>query len=491
MRILKFSATLLTILAILSPVLAASGFESTGIGTRAWGMAGAFRAVADDWTAAYYNPAGYAYIQDNQLGGNLGLVHLRNELTPNYRYGGEYESGVFNDQINFNNHQIISNPSGGLLARLPIWGESVVGLSIYQPFDYNISWELYDMPAAYNDSLSVPGDQYTNNFDVVAFQATFSREFSEDKLSLGIGLQLLRADLRYTDITLRDNLYGAPLNDRPYDKITEYSISDGYGWGFGINAGMLMKVNDKLNLALTANMPFDITVSGRSRLEWYMPKNPTLAYSTDDPDIANPGMPENLFVSGTDIVDSADFEVEISLPPTFGFGLSYAVRENLTLAFDADYTLWSQFKGLNFVYSNHEGLTGPALTDSTLNTYLTTNQSTPVEWSDAMGFALGVTYDYKTLMTITAGGGYNESAAKESVGFVPQFIDTGDQYLLSGGITFHINEWDLGITSSYTSYPDLTVGSLVDVDGDGQFDNFPGLYKANTYETVLSFNYRF
>ena len=491
MRILRFSATLLIILALISPGLAAGGFDNSGIGTKAMGMAGAFRAIADDWTAAYYNPAGYAYIYDNQLGGNMGLVHLRNELDPTYLYGGTYESGIFNGQTNYNTNEILSNPSGGIMARLPIWGETVVGFSAFQPFDYNISWQLYDLPSAYNDSLFMPTDQFANNFDVVAFQVTFGREFIEEKLAFGIGLQLLRADLLYTDIIFRDNPYGAPLNDRPYDKITEWARNDGYGFGFGVTAGMLLNLTEKLKVGLTANMPFDITVDGTSKLEFYMPRNQTLAFSSDSTVISNPGTPENLFVSGTKVVDSADFEAEINLPPSFGLGLAFAVTEDFTVAFDAEYTLWSQFDGFAFTYTNHQGLTGAADTSDFVNSFFTADLSQPVDWDNAANMALGMTYDYKNKVTFMVGGGYDQSPARESTVFIPQLVDTGDKYTIAGGLIFHIDQWDLGLSSSYTSAPDLTVDELIDTNADGQFDTFPGLYKADTYETVLSFNYRF
>jgi len=61
---------------------------------------------------------------------------------------------------------------------------------------------------------------------------------------------------------------------------------------------------------------------------------------------------------------------------------------------------------------------------------------------------------------------------------------------LSGGFMFHINEWDIGLATSYTSYPDLTV-TKIDSDGDGIDDTIPGFYQADYYETVLSFIYRF
>ena len=66
----------------------------------------------------------------------------------------------------------MSNPSGGILFRLPFWGETVFGFSGYQRFDNNVTWTLYDPIPSYSDSVSLPDDQYRTNLDVVSFQLT-------------------------------------------------------------------------------------------------------------------------------------------------------------------------------------------------------------------------------------------------------------------------------------------------------------------------------
>ena len=73
---------------------------------------------------------------------------------------------------------------------------------------------------------------------------------------------------------------------------------------------------------------------------------------------------------------------------------------------------------------------------------------------------------------------------------IPQFVDTGDKYGFNLGFVAHVEQWDIGLITSYFAYPDLQT-PLVDVDNDGLDDSFPGDYKAATYETVLSLNYRF
>ncbi len=44
------------------------GFEGPGLGIRANSMGGAFIAIADDWTAGYWNPAGLAQLKGTGIG---------------------------------------------------------------------------------------------------------------------------------------------------------------------------------------------------------------------------------------------------------------------------------------------------------------------------------------------------------------------------------------------------------------------------------------
>ncbi len=500
MGYLKFTGVVLFVLLVLTMAALAGGFENNNVGLKATAMGGAFRALADDWTAAYYNPAAYALIPDNQFGGNAAFVHYRNELIPNYKRSSAtdaYETGFFNDQPIYNPHEILSNPSGGLVLRAPVAGETVFGFSIYQPFDYNLTWTLFRPLTAYTNGLSLPADQYRTNLDVVAFQLSAGREFQEEQLYLGLGLELLRADLIFTEIIFRDNPMPAPFDDRPYEVIPEWAKNDGSGWGFGVRGGLLWKPAKRINVGLTAHLPFDITISGdSSNLNFYLPQvADTVALRAAGYTIGTIGF---LYGSGARINALAEFETKLQLPPSAGIGVAFDVTEKLTVALDAQYMLWSQFAGFNFEYSNFSQISRlvdtSLLIDGADTTYtrdwVTQNTSHPVDWKNAGRVMMGAQYQVSSLFTLHAGGFLDQSPARNATQFTPNFVDTGDKSGLSGGFMFHINEWDFGIASSYTSYPDLKITAL-DSDGDGLDDSFPGLYKAGYYETVLSFIYRF
>lgn len=499
-RYMKTASHLLRVVAglfLLSTTVVASGFEITSLGAQARGMAGAFRAVANDWSAAYYNPAGYAYLQDNYFGVNAAFVHNRNELAPSYfapsGTGQQYDWGHYNGRNIFNFHEILNNPSAGLVIRTPIWGETVFGLSIYQPFDYDATWKLYDVLSAYNRSVSLREEQYKNDLDIVAFQLTAGREFVPDKLSIGIGLQLLRAGMVFRDLTLRANPLSSPFSDRIWDKIPELSSNVGNGYGFGIRAGLMWRAAEKLRVGIVGAIPFEITTSGTTQFEFIMPDRA----STTTFDNLAPGTVEHLFSNGGAVVFTSDFESNLKLPSSIGIGLAFDVTERLLFSLDAELTFWSQFEGVSFNYTNFDfselkpsDLKQSERVDSIMN-FFQADLSRPVQWDDAGKLMAGLRYAVSPTLTFVGGASLDQAPSSNFTDLSPQFFDTGDKFGLAGGILLFIDRWDLGLTTSYTDYPEETSSSLQDLDGDGIEDNFPGLYKGAQYETVLTINYRF
>lgn len=497
---LKFKGVVLFGMLVLTGTAWSGGFENNNVGLKATAMGGAFRALADDWSAAYYNPAAYALIPDNQFGSNAAFVHYRNEIVPNYRRiagNNALETGFYNDRSIYNPHEILSNPSGGLVIRTPFAGETVFGFSIYQPFDYNVTWNLFRPLTAYGNRFTLPSDQYRTNLDVVAFQLSAGREFKEEKLYLGMGLQILRADLIFSEILFRDNPMPQPFDDRPYELIPQWAKSNGHGWGFGLRGGLLWKPNEKINVGFTAHLPSNITISGdSSQLNYYLPEVlDTAATRLAGYSVGTIGF---LYSSGAQINALADFETKLNLPPSAAIGVAFDVTEKLTVALDAQYMFWSKFDGFEFSYSNFSQISRLVDTsflidgaDTTnIKDWVTQNTAHSVDWNNAGRVMVGAQYKASNLFSFYAGGFADQSPAGKAEKFTPNFVDTGDKIGISGGFMIHINEWDFGLASQYSSYPDLKV-SVIDSDGDGIDDSFPGTYKADYFETVFSFIYRF
>jgi len=497
MRAIKLTVFLGLLQILLVPAVFGSGMSFDGIGAKARAMGGAFRAVADDWTAAYYNPAGYGRIQDNVIAADAAILHNRYSLTPNVLWGGEYESGFFNGQEIANKHEVLNVPQGGILARLPApgLGEMVFGFSIIQQFDQNQTWQLFQNIPTHSDS-TFPLNQFGINFDAVAFQFTAAKNYIEDRLSLGLGLSLVRGDLKYSSIALRNNPMPSPVSDRPHDKIPEWYETDGYGWGFGYRFGALFDATEKLHLGLVYTGKTSLDIDGTTRLKFYMGDNPYNDYYE-----TNQLFEELLFLNGEVINATADFKTTIDLPASIGGGLAYDVNDRLTVALDAEYIFWSQFEGFNFEFTDFQGNTfrdETILTDTTFTRaqdMMTGDLAIPVVWKDAPRVMVGATYQALSYLNVRAGFMADKSAIDwenvDGITLTPQFFDLGTKYTYSLGLGFDIDVWNISLTNSYTHYPDLNVYQQADVDDDGLMDNLTGGYEGDQYQTVLGISYRF
>jgi len=197
------------------------------------------------------------------------------------------------------------------------------------------------------------------------------------------------------------------------------------------------------------------------------------------------GSAEFLFVSGEIPTQKSDFETTLKLPASLAFGVAYRATEKLTVALDAEYTLWSTYDGLDFSFSNFSG--SPLLEQE----FFQTDLANPVSWDNTGKISLGARYLLHPKLTLLVGACVDQSPARNSTDFTPQFMDLGTKKSFNAGGILHINQWDIGVITSYTYSPDINLVGLVDADGNDTFDNFPGAYKADTYETVLSLGYRF
>ena len=505
MGAIRFFLLLCLFLIMASANVFGGGFTFDGIGVKANGMGGAFRAIADDWSAAYYNPAGYYQIQDNQFAFNTIFFHNRYWITPNVYWNGDsgerYETGFFNGQEIANNHGVPHRLQGGILARLPFFkNETVMGFSIYSLYNQNQNWELMQLISAHDDLASLPNNQFGIKLDATAYQFTLATGFMEDRLLLGLGLSLVRADLIYNNISLRNNPMPAPISDRPHDKIPEWNKNEGDGLGYGFRFGLLYDITDRMKFAFTYSAVSSINISGKSPFEFYMGRNPdTLMYTSLQKE-------EKLFSRGEIIEIISDFETTLDLPATVGGGIAYRVTDKLTLSLDAEMVFWSKFKGFDFDFSNFEASGGAdiyrnreVLFDTVFyplaQNLFFTDLSAPIAWKDAGKVMLGVDYQATGFLDLRVGFSADQSAVDwdnpGGVTQIPQFFDLGTKYSYSFGFGFNIDVWSLEFATTYTHQPDYATNVKLYQDSDELMDNITALYSGDNYRTVLGFNYRF
>lgn len=470
------------------------GMEISGIGAKAKAMGGAFRAIADDWSAAYYNPAGLFYTTESQMTFNEVITHYRAEYTPNVKYG-DYEVGYFNDNAIYNRYKILTNPTLGGYFKLPVAGQDIAaGLAIFQPFDKNISWQVFH---PLNNGAALPGQQIEHNFDAVAINFVSAVELLEDKLSFGLSAGVLKSDLTYGGFFLRPNpidpsaIYYDQIASRPNDLITEWQRSDGEGYSPNLRAGVLLKPTPEIRLGLCYAMQTTVTIDGESDFFWYMPDIPFYHNRTDVrsyPDSIN-----FIMSSGVRYVDTtASFEADITLPAQLGAGAAVQVNDRLLVAGDLAYTFWSQFEGYRFEYSFRDvTITRNAF----LNGWLVQDMSVPVDWKNTLKGSVGLQYQYNDNILVRAG--YTADQSPHEPGTLhPAFFDPGLKHGFNLGLGLVFENVMVDFATEYTRYPESKEGGNVDIDAgdtgpDGIADNMSGTYSGSAFESVLQFTVRF
>lgn len=467
------------------------GMSILGVGAKAKAMGGAFRAVADDWSAAYYNPAGFIYMSENQLAFNEVITEYRAQYSPDVTYGG-YPVGFFDGNI-YNRYEILTNPTAGGFFKLPIKNHDfVTGLAIFQPFDMNIAWQVFE---PINNGALLPGQEIEHNFDGVAFNWVGSFELLTNRLSFGWSAGVMKADLVYGGFFLRPNpanpeaLYYDDVASRPNELITEWQRVDGNGYAPNARIGLLYKPTPKLRLGGTYAMKTSVTIDGDADFRYYMPNNQ--AYNTRS-DVSK--YRDSIFYilsSGVELQAQSSFKSKIHLPSQLAGGIAYQVNDKLLLAADGEYTLWSEFNGYDFQYTFPAG---GISRNAELDTWLRQNMTVPVDWRNALRGSFGAEYAYSGMIKLRAGYSFDQSAVKDDT-MQPAFFDPGNKQSFNVGLGLVFENIILDFATQYLKYPETTETGNVYLLSNGAddkiVDNMAGTYKGSAWETVVQFTVRF
>ncbi len=483
-RALRISLVILAAMLLVSEVYA-GGYSVTGVGSRARSMAGAFRAVADDWSAVYYNPAGLARIEQSQLNFSLGLDSYRPSYDPNVTIDG-YSFG-FPSGERYPDDFTVNFPSAAGITVAPFGLPLTAAFAAYQTYDENLRWDLYRFPYGYNqDQGLLPITDYRNNYDVVEFHSAIAKSFSDDRLNVGIGVSLRRVDLYTEGIYLIPSDLDEPLNARPYDYFPTSSMINAHGLGFGVNVGVLYDVSDDLSIGGSYFSKSTVTIKGDGLDAFYAPDNRDIADNIEDPDdslnIAQ------VFSGGT-IIQTQKLEADVVVPSEFGFGIAYKPSDNVTLSADFAYTMWSDYNDIELIVKDS---TGPMRLDDwpTIQKAMQKTSVIQNNWDNSIRLSFGFETLAMDQFRLRGGYSFDQSPVPDITG-TPLLTDTGDRHHLAGGLSYFIENYELSATVEYVAMPERNVDKLVDTNGDGVWDNLSGTYNNKAFNTMFSFTIRF
>jgi long-chain fatty acid transport protein len=263
-----------------------------GLGARAMGMGGAFVAVADDYSALYWNPAGLAQLPRIEFFGSLSHDRMKNSAT---YYGFRLSDSQSKTRLN----------ALGLAYPVPtVRGSLVFGLG------YNrISSFDHLLTIASNRTPSEDIDAWETEAGGLGAWSIGGALDVSPSLSLGAALDIWTGEDAYTWDYVVTDLQNPLRGYRYLDTI------DGDYSGVGIKFGGLLRAGKYVSLGLTISSPVSFTVN-----EFWTQQTDTLSFM---------------------YYDEGEFEYDITTPYRFGLGGSLSLR-HLTLAADVEYVDWTQ-----------------------------------------------------------------------------------------------------------------------------------------------------
>ncbi len=462
----------------------AGGLSYAGVGVRARAMGGAFRGVADDWSAASYNPAGLAFMKASELNVSLGTYTPGMAYTPNLS-PNDYDIGFKDRQKRYPLDELFPIPSFGGVG-VPSESKGwVFGGAIYWTQDANYGWDLFKAPDTYYNDYQFAEGNFRTDLDVIDFHPVAAKKIN-DNLSVGAGLSLTNGDLVFRKILFVANPFGAPFDDLPYNNFLGDFRIDGKGFSVGANGGVLWKLNDKLSLGISAQTPVTIKVKGNATLSMAWPKNTALATKQLTVVVEGDTLKPDVFFSGNYSIgnsrksdDFRPFKMDMRLPAQLGAGLGWTASSKLTLAFDAAVTFWSVMDKWVITFENGGLNTGVSHLDKV---------EVPFNWKDQIRLSAGAEYMAREDLVVRGGLYYDGTAAPDST-FGPGFPDVGNRIGLTFGGSYMLNgHFEVGVAEDLGFYSKRNVPTSA--YGVGQ-TVYPGEYSALRVETLLSMSYRF
>lgn len=451
MKKIQLSLLLLTILS-LSASLFAGGFALSGVGSRATSMAGAFRGLADDATAMYWNPAGLAFLEENQI--DLGGTFIMPSSTWNSA-GTQYPSiPGFSSKEFEAEKKLRAFPS--LFVTMAKHPKLKYGLGVYVPYGLGTTWDVYKLPAAHplhgalTYAAGFPEQELLSSIAVFDIHPSVAYQFTP-QLSAGVGLSVLYSTLDLAKISLTKTDAADTLNNYVFQPFSSDMTGDGIG--VGANFGLLFRPTPCLSMGLSGKIPSTISMDGEAEVYRWLP---------------TPMVSAAMMKLG----GKSDIEAELNLPGEIGMGLSYKVMPNWAVNLDYAYTMWSALEQV--VIEMKTPIPQLGTTSSTLN----------FNWKDTSRFSLGTEYTMGC-NSIRAGAYYDQSPIPEKTQ-TPTLSDVGNKISANLGYGRIMGKFSIDANFQYVMFTEREIKA-----NEQTADNMAGVYNANSISGNIGLGYRF
>ena len=481
------------------------GYALSGVGPHANGLGGAYRAIADDWSAAFWNPAGLAFQTRSEVTVGGALAESRVKYLPRTTSNG-YSFGFVSDstQERFPFDQNIPFGNASLFLRFPQLGRLNLGVAVFVPYHSASEWDLFSLPYPFKGDtvpvFSFPEKNFTNRLRVADIHPTASLSLMGGKLALGAGISIDRADWNFSRPVLipaeesfqmffdrQDSIQGfqvdsaekvfenhPELKSRPEENVVSIMRLGLGSWGLGGNLGVLFKPTDKLSLGFSYHSPVHFKLKGEYDQKFFYPHNqsklnyfPTSDQALDGLRFIFSGQGRQIFL-GPNVAQAT-----LDLPQDLGAGMAFRPNERWTVAADL---AWFNWKVMDRVAVTFED------TAATARLRYPTFQ---FGWKNTIRFSTGAMYHFKDRWIFRLGYFFDQSPIPDST-FNPLFLDVGDKQSFNLGVSWLLGSWELNY-----NFEVLAAQKRDFSDVNGLFVNLPGTYKDTRFTSAASVTYRF
>jgi long-subunit fatty acid transport protein len=307
-----------------------STLNPVGSGARATGMGGAFIGVADDATAASWNPAGLIQLEEPEVSAVYSYFHRKQTYSSDSHPEMNSTRTMDTDGLNYAS---IAYPFI-LLNR-----NMLISLN-YQ--------RLYEMNKEYRFPYLTPTGPSERTVSESGHE-----EFSQDgflyTVSPALAVQVTPELYVGATFNIWDNIFGQngwkSRSEQVQKKVRERALpvplviqtdtttirnEDNSFKGYNWHMGFLWSLTEKLTLGGVYKTPFEADFEKKQTV------TQDVCFGA-----APPGSPLN--VSCTSSVDSSSEDFELDMPASYGLGLAYRHSDSLTLAIDVYMTNWERF----------------------------------------------------------------------------------------------------------------------------------------------------
>jgi long-subunit fatty acid transport protein len=277
-----------------------------GSGARALGMGGAFIAVADDATAASWNPGGLIQLERPEISA-VGAAFSRTEdLRFRKQSGGSGEQSVTGAGLNY------------LSAAYPFSISShnmIVSFNYQHLYDFSREWKF-----DFFDGIAKRKRDFKQDGGLYAYGLAYCLQILPE-LSLGFTLNLWEDGVYENgwNLSLQDS---SSFTRGGMAVRTDSSRKDRFSFrGFNANVGMLWNVTSKLTMGAVFKSPFTADLEHHFRLV----------------------TTERLGPVSSTRVKRGTFSEELDMPMSYGLGLAYRFSDQWTVSADVYRTEWEDF----------------------------------------------------------------------------------------------------------------------------------------------------